>query len=164
MAVTSAISGHSLYAEFGSKQGVFEAALQLYQSRVTRRLERLAGPDAGVDDVLAFLELLADEAVGPWGDRGCLLCNMATERARVDEGTQAFVAAYVDRIHGALCSALHKAQTRGEVRPDVDCEAQSRLLTSTVLGLWVLMRSKVDREIVVGAARAAQQDVERLRA
>lgn len=158
------VNRYSLYAEFGSKQGVFEAALQLYQSRVTGRLEKLAMPNAGVDDVLAFLEMLADEAVGPWGDRGCLLCNMATERAHVDEDTQAFVAAYVDRIRGAFGSALHNAQTRGEVRPDVDCEGQSRLLTSTVLGLWVLMRSRVDRQIVVGAARAAQQDVEGLRA
>ncbi len=66
-------------------------------------------------------------------------------------------------IQRAICSALENAQVRGELRPEVDCDDESRLLTSTLLGFSVLMRADVDPEMVIGAVRAALRGLERLR-
>lgn len=157
------VNRFSLYAEFGNKQGLFEATLEHYQRLVTQRLSALHEPAAGVDDIVEFLELLAKEATQPGAERGCFLCNTATGRAPHDTDSQQFVEAYVDGVRGAFLNALRGSQSRHELRDGVSCEDQACLLTSTVLGFWVLMRSKVDREMVLGAARAAVQGLNGLR-
>jgi len=157
------VNRYSVYAEFGSKQGLFEAALALYQEQVTQRFSTLDAPGAGIDEVIAFLDFLVGEAAGPWAERGCFLCNVATERAPHDAGSREFVEAYVDRIRGAFLNALSNAEASGDLRPEVSCEDESQLLTSSVLGFWVLMRTRVTHDILVGAARAAREHLERLR-
>ena len=69
----------------------------------------------------------------------------------------------MERIETLLRKALVNAQARGQLRPDVSCVDQARLLAMVVLGFTVSMRAGVDRERVVGAARAARGDLLRLR-
>ncbi len=157
------VNRYSVYAEFGSKQGLFRAAMALYQRRVTLRFRELEGPSAGLDEIAALLDFLATEAAEPWAGRGCFLCNVATECAPHDDSSRDFVHGYVDGIRGAFLNALSNAQARGDLEPGVSCEDHSHMLTSTVLGFWVLMRARVDHGLLVGAARAAREQLDRLR-
>ena len=158
------INVYSLFAEFESKQGLYEAALTVYvRDVVTRHFSKLETPDAGIRELVQVIEFFASAAGEPGSEQGCFLCNAATERAAIDPGSKEFVDAYVERIQQAIQNTLKNAKERGELRPEVSCEDQSRMLTSTLLGFSVLMRAGVDREVIAGAARAACSALERMR-
>lgn len=149
------VNRFSLFAEFGSKQGLFEATLAMYEREVvTSHFAVLESTDAGLAEIRSVVDAFAAVAGGPRSARGCMLCNVAAERAPFDAASGRVVAAYVDRIRRALGNALDNARRRGEVDPDVVVEDQARLLTSSLLGFWLLMRAGVDAELLRGAARA----------
>ena len=51
------VNRYSLYAEFASKQGLFDAALQRYDEVVVERnFGPLEAPGAGIDEIRALLE------------------------------------------------------------------------------------------------------------
>jgi hypothetical protein len=91
-----------------------------------------------------------------------MLCNVAAERAPFDPVSERMVAGYVDRIRRAIVNALDHARQRGEVDPDVAIEDQARLLTTSLLGFWLLMRAGVEAELLRGAARAWRVQLDRL--
>ncbi len=157
------VNRYSLYAEFGSKQGLYEAALALYEERVvTSHFARLEGPDAGLAELRWVFDFFASAARTPGSERGCFLCNVATERGPHDPASQGFVAAYLDRISDAIQNALQLAQASGDVRADVDVAEEAQLLASTLVGFFVLLRSQVEPSIMRGAARAAVRHIDSL--
>lgn len=159
------ISRHSLYAEFGSKQGLFDAALRRYDEVVLERnfgpMER---PGSGLVEVRSLLAFFGAAHAGPAAGRGCLLCNTAVEFGPDDPGGQGFVQAYFSRVSSAFRVALTGAAQRGEVCLDVDVDAEAALLTSVVLGLFVMIRAKAPAAVIEQAARAAVAHVDRLEA
>jgi TetR/AcrR family transcriptional regulator, transcriptional repressor for nem operon len=158
------INRYSLFAEFGSKQGLFEASLEMYERDiVTSHFAVLETKDAGLAEIQAVISAFGAAAGQPGSERGCMLCNVAAERAPFDRASERIVAGYVDRIRRAIVNALDNARQRGEVDPDVAIEDQARLLTSTLLGFWLLMRAGVEAELLHGAARACRVQLERLR-
>ncbi len=159
------VNRFSLFAEFGSKQGLFEETLAMYEREVvTSHFAVLESADAGLAEIQSVVDAFAAAAGGPRSERGCMLCNVAAERAPFDPASERMVARYVDRIRGALSNALENARRRGEVRPDVVLEDQAGLLTSSLLGFWLLMRAGVDAEMVRGAARAWRAQLDAIRA
>jgi TetR/AcrR family transcriptional regulator, transcriptional repressor for nem operon len=67
------------------------------------------------------------------------------------------VRAAFHELEGAVAQALALAQRTGEIRDDVDCEAQARLLVVVTQGLHVVARAEPDPrrlEDVVDAALA----------
>ncbi len=158
------VNRFSLFAEFGSKQGLFEATLAMYEREVvTSHFAVLETEDAGLVEIQAVVDAFAAAAGGPRSERGCMLCNVAAERAPFDPASERIVAGYVGRIQGAIVNALGNARRRGEVDPDVAIEDQARLLTSSLLGFWLLMRAGVEAELLRGAARACRAQLECLR-
>lgn len=159
------INVYSLFAEFESKQGLFEAALTLYREEVVAQVfGMLEQPGAGLEAIEALFDFFAAGSGKRNAKRGCLACNVATERAASDSASHDYVMAHVSFIEQGLCRALRNAKARGELCADVSCRDQSRLLTSVVLGFSVLMRAGADRAFVANAVRAARRDLDRLRA
>jgi TetR/AcrR family transcriptional repressor of nem operon len=100
----------SLYHAFGSKRGLFDAAVADYRDTVIRpRLRALQTDGAGRADLLVYFDELRD-AVGrlPLDSprRGCLLVNCATGLAAHDEPAREVVEAYRTELAGALRNAL----------------------------------------------------------
>lgn len=157
------VNRYSLYAEFGSKQGLYEAAMALYDERVvTSHFARLEGPDAGLGEMRDVLEFFASKGHAPGSEFGCMLCNVATERAPHDPGSRGFVQAYVDRIDAGFANALSQARGCGQLRDDVVVAEEAACFTSTLLGFFVLMRSQVSPELLRDAGRAAVRHLESL--
>ena len=76
------VNRYSLYAEFGNKQGLYEAALSLYvRDVVTRFFGAIECPDAGIAEIDALFAFFGSNARRPGSERGCLMCNSATERS-----------------------------------------------------------------------------------
>lgn len=106
MYVHLGINRKSMYAEFGSKQELFEAALEQYDKMtVGRNSGPLETPRAGLSKV---------------------------ERAATDKAPRRFVDRYFERLTDAFENALDNAQRAGEIDLEVDTTAQARFLTSAV--------------------------------
>lgn len=158
------INAYSLFAEFESKQGLFEAALALYHREVVAKVfEVLERPEAGLDAIQALFAFFAGRSGKPDVRRGCLACNVATERAACDNASHDYVMEHVAFIEQGLYRALRNAKARGELRAGVSCRDQARLLTSVLLGFSVLMRAGADRAFITHAVRAARRDLDGLR-
>ncbi len=150
------INRKSMYAEFGNKQGLFEAVLARYDEiTVTTNFGPLETPTAGLPEIEEVLNFFARASRGKGSGLGCLLCNTAVERAANDKDTRPFAHRYVRRMSGAFQNALENAQRAGEVAATVDVVAQSRFFTTTVLGMAVLARAKTPPTIVEGTAQVA---------
>ena len=157
------VNRYSLYAEFGSKQGIYEAALERYEARVvTKHFHRLEAKGAGLAEARAVIASFTGFAGAHGSEHGCLLCNTATERSPHDPSSRGFVERYVVRIAAAFEGALRNASACRELREGVDPESEARFLAASMLGFWVLLRSQVDPEILRGAGRAALAHLDRL--
>jgi TetR/AcrR family transcriptional repressor of nem operon len=154
------INTFSLFAEFGSKQGLFEAAIDLYEKEVvTQHFGLLEAPGAGLDEILEVVDFFTSHS-GVDGPRlGCFLTNVAVERAPFDEPSYQAVSAYVERVANAFGHALVNAQKNGQLRADVDCHAQSRLLACALVGFWVLMRAGVSADVAGAATKALKTNL-----
>ena len=159
------LSRYSLYAEFGSKQGLFDAALARYDAEfVGRRFGPLELPGAGLAEVRALLDFYGGASGGPASGRGCLLCNTAVELGPEDPSGAGFVQRYFARLSGAFGTALGNAKRSGELRRSVNPRAEASFFTASVLGLFVMLRAKAPATAVERAARVAIEHVETLQA
>jgi TetR/AcrR family transcriptional repressor of nem operon len=150
------VNRFSLYAEFGSKQGLYEAALALYERTIlTNYFGPLEAPGSGVAQVRALLGSFASAARTPGSEFGCFLCNAATEMAPHDAASQRFFEGYVARVGNALSGALRNAQKRGELKPGVRVDDEAAAFTTTLIGFQSLLRAQVDPKVIRGAAKVA---------
>lgn len=159
------INKKSLYAEFGNKQALFEAALDRHLCvNNTRVVGPMEAPDAGLEEVRAALRGWGRGARGRGAGLGCLLCNTASERAARDPGARKHVRKYLRRLRAAFANALGNAAERGELADGVDVEAQAEFFTSHGIGQLTLIRAKVLPELVEGACEVALRHLDSLRA
>jgi TetR/AcrR family transcriptional repressor of nem operon len=150
------INRKSMYAEFGSKQSLFEASLDRYdQHHLSRVLAPLEAPDAGAD---AIRETFAGYAAasGGWArGRGCLLCNTAVERAALDPGVRRHVDAYFERLTLAFRHALDNAHRAGDLNPAVDLDELSAFFTMSLIGVAAMIRAEASPALVQAACTVA---------
>jgi len=146
----------SLYHAFGSKRGLFDAAVADYRDTVIRpRLRALQSDGAGRADLLFYFDELRD-AVGrlPLDSprRGCLLVNCATGLAAHDEPAREVVEAYRTELAGALRNAIAGA---GESSPE---RVDERVRTLASLSMSAMLLARVNAaESAALLATAADQ-------
>jgi len=158
------VNRYGLYAEFGSKQGLFDAALQRYDDEVIERnFGPLEAPGSGLAEIRELLAFFAAATGGPVAGRGCLLCNTAVEFGPNDPSGAGFVQRYLERISRAFLAALEGAASRGEVGLHVDPRAEAALLSASVLGMFVMLRANAPRDLVEDAAHVAIERLDGLR-
>jgi TetR/AcrR family transcriptional repressor of nem operon len=146
------VNVYSLYAEFGSKEGLYEAALLRYERTVLGpRLEPLEGARAGLDELRLAVGAFA-EAPGP----GCLLTNGLAEGAPVGEHGAAWAQGLVRRIEAVLV----QARSRGQLRSRAPVARLASSLAVTLLGLSVLRRAGAEAALLEAAADQAMSGIE----
>ncbi len=129
----------SLYHAFGSKRGLFDAAVEDYLTSVIRpRLGILSGNGDGRTRLLAYFTDLRTAVAGlPEGStrRGCLLVNCATGLAGHDEPTRRIV----DDYRSSLTAALHAALDAAGAEHSLE-----RARTLTALDISAMVIARVD--------------------
>ena len=111
----------SLYHAFGSKRGLFDAAVESYLDEVVRpRLRPLQGADVAVtaarDYLVGLRDALARARTLP-ATSGCLLINAASAPIGDDQAVAETVAAYRAELRDALAAgvaARHPERSEGE--------------------------------------------------
>jgi TetR/AcrR family transcriptional repressor of nem operon len=118
----------SLYHAFGSKRGLFDAAVADYRDTVIRpRLSALQADGAGRAELLAYFTELRDAVDQLPLDsprRGCLLVNCATGLAAHDEPAREVVEEYRTELAEALRNAI--AGAAGAVEKGAAAQSSDR--------------------------------------
>lgn len=118
----------SLYHGFGSKRGLFDAAVASYLDEVVRpRLAPLQKDHVATDALETYLvglrAAMADGSTS-LAAHGCLLMNAATASASDDDALHEVVRAYRAELGSAFAAGVDAA------RSDLDESARARLATS----------------------------------
>ncbi len=148
----------SLYAAFGDKDGLYQAALEHY--RTTLAAAALRDLEEGADARSAIRTLLTERiriAVGQDG-RGCLAVNAACERLPEDPSIRRIVRDMQDASRDALTEVLRIAVEQGEIAARHDPHTLAAFLVTFLNGLLVSSKVTPDRhalEPLVEVALAA---------
>ncbi|SHF46507.1 TetR/AcrR family transcriptional regulator [Streptoalloteichus hindustanus] len=143
----------SLYAAFGCKEGLYEAALRRYVEGSTHELLLR---DAPVREVVRdYLLALVDEAVDDHERRGCLVTNAAVERLPHSGVTGRIVRDALDAVRDCVLAVLRRAADRGELSPEIDLVATADFVVTAVQGLRVMGKAYPDRRTLTGVVDTA---------
>lgn len=139
----------SLYATYGDKRALFLAAMHMYDEKMRRKLlaklETAYGPREAIRQLL--LALTAD--VSKTGvNRGCFLTNTALELAAHDPEVRRIVAHAQEEIEAFFARMIRKGKARGEIASHVKPLATARGLLASLLGIFVLVRSRPDQALL----------------
>ena len=135
----------SLYHAFGSKRGLFDAAVQSYLDEVIRpRLRPLAGPDVQPGALLDYLHGLRAVFAGgrvPALRSGCLLLNAATAPIGREPEITEVVLGYRRELHAAMARGV---AALGSSLSVAERDRLARVCTAVVVSSMVLARVDTD--------------------
>lgn len=144
----------SMYAEFGSKQELFEAALKRYSEiHLTRVLAPIESPDADADSIREAFDGYASASKTKYSGLGCLMANTAVERAALDPESAKFVDDYLARLDAGFRKALENAKENGGIPQNANVEDLSAHFVNAVVGISALLRAKATPEQMYAASR-----------
>ena len=150
------VNRKSMYAEFGSKQGLFDAALDHYNATsLTSVLAATEAEDAGIDAIRATFAGFASASEDWAQGRGCLLCNTAIERAVLGSSSGQRVDAYFDRLTTAFRSALEHGKASGDIAHAVDLDELAAFFTMSLVGIATLAKGRANPNLIHAATRRA---------
>jgi len=147
----------SLYGDFGSKDGLYQACFDVYRDQVVMpALKPFETQAAGSDALRAYFETqisLAQE-IGLPGP-GCLVGNAMTETAPANPNVRQCVADHNARLERAFVRALPNTLLEGKK------SELARFLVVAAQGLWAMSRVTASGEDLRVHARTIVRLVER---
>lgn len=139
------LSRSSLYHAFGSKRGLFDAAVEDYLSAVIRpRLRPLLAPGAAPGTLSTYFRGFRDaiDALPQDSPRlGCLLLNSTAGLASPDEALSTVVQSYYDELSAAITAGL-----RADTPESSERVTSERTQTLVSLTVTAMMLARVNRD------------------
>lgn len=156
----------ALFHHFAGKQELGHAVVDEVIGPLL--LERWLGPlEDAADPVSAMQESFrrfARQDVESGGYlNGCPLNNLAQEMSPLDEGFHARIDALYGLWRSSFAAALRRGVEAGTVRADVAAESTAALLVALQMGIWGTGKSSRSAALMLEAASAACEYLERLR-
>jgi TetR/AcrR family transcriptional regulator, transcriptional repressor for nem operon len=138
---STAVNRSSLYLVFGSKEGLFEKAIDSYIVGVMRpEIDRMMRPGAGIPAIGRFFGHWAEllRADGASARRGCMWVNAIAEFSGRVARPDSRAAEYATRLHDGFANALTTSSLQQGMRRSVDRRA--RALVAATFGMWTTVR------------------------
>jgi AcrR family transcriptional regulator len=151
------LSRSSLYQAFGSKEALFDAALEDYVATFMGPLLRpMESASARPVDVEAFFGKLAERFRGDPDEarKGCLWVNSLAEFSGRSDPLAVNADAYRQRLYDAFDNALGGRVLEGDDR--TVAQRRARMLAATTLGLWLAVRIEADEAAALCEAVRAE--------
>ena len=146
----------SLYAAFGSKEGLYLAAMDRYREQyATPLIEILHGGAPARDLIREVLVGIVDELVRDGDRQACLIVGAATERAAWDPKIASHLRATTGSLEDALAEVIAAAQAKGEISDRQDARQSARFLLTLMQGLRVMAAIERDRRPLMSAVEVA---------
>jgi TetR/AcrR family transcriptional repressor of nem operon len=145
----------SVYAAFGSKRGLFVAAVRRYMETVSAEaVERINSAPSGVRGLRDYFGHLVDAMVDGRRRWGCLVTNSLVELTEHDAELAALFQQHLANLRTSFAGALARARAEGGLRPGVGPES-AHLLVAVVQGMNVLAKTRPGRPTLQAIADAA---------
>ena len=140
------VSRYGLYGTFGNKREFFIEALNRYaHGLLTQGFGTLNDAEASLPELRECLAQRIAEAGRDKDNKGCMICNTATELAAHDEVIAAAVRDLFTQFAGLIEKVLANAQKKGEIRADLDTNALGIYMVGVIQGLAVMARAGFDQ-------------------
>lgn len=136
----------SIYAAFGDKKELFEAALrkytQFHSSYVRARLQN----DTSVKEAFrSFFEGIVAEEYEEGPNRGCFCINVMVELAPHDAKFEILTREHQMYLSAIFQETIERGIRSGELASDVNAKALAQTLVVSLIGITVLMKSRPER-------------------
>jgi TetR/AcrR family transcriptional repressor of nem operon len=129
------VNRKSMYSEFGSKEALFQAALEHYNRNVMGHLlAPIEADDASIGSIKELFRSFVVAGEGKFKGLGCLMCNTANERSSIACDIDQYVEEYFERIQQGFRRALENAQKNLEFTRPIDTGEMASFLTTCLIG------------------------------
>ncbi|GKS09582.1 TetR/AcrR family transcriptional regulator [Paenibacillus chitinolyticus] len=137
----------SMYAAFGSKKELFEAALRSYtQAHAARVRAKLQSRTSVKDAFRALFEgIVADEYEGSL-NRGCFSVNTMVELAPHDEKFEILTREHQLYLSVIFQETIERGIRTGELDAALEARGTAQALLVSLIGLTVMLKSRPDRQ------------------
>lgn len=158
LVTATGVNRASLYATYGDKREIFLSALRKYDREVrTSMLTALAKSDDPVSAIATVFDRFIAQTEAECGNWGCFLTNTALELAPHDNEIARLVAAAQMEIEVFFREMVAKGQALGRLPARHSPEEMGRHLLTSLLGLFVLIRSRPDPQFLKSIRDSALQ-------
>ena len=140
------IQRQSFYNTFGSKEQVFQEAVETYAAHMLEQVRAiLDAPGNPIDNfhaLFAFWEKMSESRPCC----GCLIGNSMAEFGGSDEQKAAFIAGHLRKMEDLFHRTFQRAVDEGYLPADRDPRALARTLLATTQGLALLSKTGMEPE------------------
>jgi AcrR family transcriptional regulator len=140
------INPPSLYAAFGSKEGLLKAALDRYTARRDVFMEEILSAPTAREVAERMLMGIADTQTDPANPPGCLLVQGGLACGTGSENVPFELAARRARTEEQLRERFARAKAEGDLMAPADPAALARYLSAVTVGMGVMASSGADRD------------------
>lgn len=139
----------SLYAAFGDKEGLFEAALRRYTNLHAASIRTKLQKEQSVKEAIRiFFENMVEEEYKKESNKGCFCINTMVEIAPHNEKFEVLTREHQMYLSVIFQELIAKGIQSGELQSDVNAKALAQTLVTSLIGLTVLMKSRPKRSVV----------------
>ena len=123
----------SLYKEFGSKEGLFNEALEKYSREMESLAESLIREPRGLDNIRQYYQ---DVIKYPW-HQGCFAINALTHHPAVPKQNREQLFKFFRYLETLMYKNLKAAQKQGELDKGINIRALAGLLVAIDMGVII---------------------------
>lgn len=131
----------SIYASFGSKEGLFKEALQYYAQSSLERLAGYAESMPAIEALKAFMTDVVCRKAGEHPSDMCMLAKTVAELTQENAELLQEAKSQLKRIEDAFAELLAQAQREGTVDNNKDPQHMASFLQIQVMGLRAYARA-----------------------
>ena len=154
------INPPSLYAAFGSKEGLLKAALDRYTERRAAWMDEVLSAPSARDVAERMLMGVADKQTDPANPPGCLLVQGGIACGTGSASVPFELAARRAQTEDQLRDRFARARDEGDLEPSADPAALARYVSAVSVGMGVMASSGADRDALREVAAVAIKAIE----
>ena len=151
----------SIYAAFGDKKDLFEAALRKYIHEHATFIRRHLQSGSSVKEAIhtLFQEIVA-QAYQDDRKRGCFCINTMVELAPHEPRFEVLTREHQLYLTVIFQETIERGKKAGELQAHINAKALANTLVVSLIGLTVMMKSRPDRTFVDQSVETVMQLLE----
>jgi TetR/AcrR family transcriptional regulator, copper-responsive repressor len=149
------MSRPSVYAAFGNKQAIYEAALRHFTATIASTyIKPLMEKPSLRESLSGFYSAVIDAVTGRHGPLGCIVaCTLPAEAGHSREARE-HLARLLEQLDARLEARLRAAKKAGELPKGADAAALTQVVASGMLALSIRARSGMSRTSLTRLAQS----------
>ncbi|HEY4430855.1 MAG TPA: TetR/AcrR family transcriptional regulator [Paenibacillus sp.] len=139
----------SIYAAFGDKKGLFEAALRKYTSSHAAYVRAKLQNNPSVKEAFrTFFENMVIKEYGKSPNWGCFCINSMVELSPHDEKFEILTREHQMYLSVIFQETIERGLRSGELDAGINAKGLAQTLVVSLIGLTVIMKSRPERSFV----------------